>query len=196
MKSMTRRLVASALLSTVAGVAAAHPGHGQTDLTAGLLHPLGLDHLLAMVAVGLWSVAALRGAQRGLGPAVFLCAMGLGGWLGIGSTAGPAGAWLEQGMALSVLLMGVLVVQARRWPVAAGLGLIGALALLHGFAHGREMPPDGQSVGYVAGFLLTTAALHLLGLAWGAQMERARAWVWRLSGALFGLAGLVMLVRA
>jgi urease accessory protein len=116
------------------GTAQAHTGHGTSGLWTGMVHPFGLDHLLAMVAVGLWSVSALPRQRAWCGPAAFLLALGVGGWrlgaVGLGLLPG-----LEHGIALSVVLFGAMLVLARQpVPLGAGLGLVasGGSAAWHG----------------------------------------------------------------
>lgn len=192
MITLTRRLAVAGALLVLAGTAAAHTGHGTHGFFAGLEHPFGLDHLLAMVAVGVWSAAALRGARRWLGPLAFVGAMTLGAAFG---AAGHAPAFVEPAVAASVLLLGLMLVFVRRLPPASGLALISASAALHGLAHGSELPAGAGFATYAAGFVLTTVALHFGGLGLGSQLDRARVWVWRVAGALVGAAGLLMLVR-
>lgn len=191
MSISTRRLAVGAALAALAGTATAHTGHGTHGLAEGLSHPLGVDHLLAMVAVGVWSAAALQGARRWFGPLGFLVAMTLGAVAGAAGVGSPL---VEAGIAASVLLMGVLLAAVRRWPPAAGLVLIVVSAALHGLAHGGELPAGAGFAPYAAGFLLTTTALHAGGLLLGARAARARAWVWHAGGALLGAAGLALLV--
>lgn len=183
--------LAAALLA-LAGSACAHTGHGTNGWLAGIEHPLGPDHLLAMVAVGAWSAVAFRGARRALGPLVFLVAMALGALAG---ALGLAPAFVESGVAASVLLMGVMLVLAQRLPPALGLALIAATGALHGGAHGGEIPAGTGFASYAAGFLLTTALLHATGLAAGLRLARARAGLWRLAGASLVGAGFLILSR-
>ncbi|HSV71467.1 MAG TPA: HupE/UreJ family protein [Methylibium sp.] len=198
MKSLTRVVAASAL-ALIAGGASAHAGHDTHSLFAGLAHPLaGADHLLAMLAVGMWSAAALPSGRRLLGPALFMLALALAALLG---AAGPGGAaWVEPGIAASVALFGLMLAAPRRLPAAAGLGVIAAAALLHGLAHGAEVPAGASFAGYAGGFLVTTAMLHWSGLALGAallrQRERGARWAWRVAGAAVGLCGLALMASA
>ncbi|CAM5790623.1 HupE/UreJ family protein [Rhizobacter fulvus] len=193
MKTSTlRRLGAAATLAALAGSAAAHTGHGTHGLLAGLEHPLALDHLLAMGAVGVWSMLALRGSQRALGPLTFLAAMVAGAALGVMGLQLP---FVEQGIAASVLLCGLMLVFAQRLAPALGLALVAAAALLHGLAHGAEAPAGAGFAAYAIGFVVTTAALHAGGLALGARLQRMHRLVWPL-GTLLGAAGLALLVRA
>lgn len=191
MTTSIHRGLAATLLAVLAGSASAHTGHGTHGLLAGLEHPLALDHLLAMGAVGVWSVLALRGAQRLWGPATFIAAMLLGAALGAARLQLP---YVEQGMAASVVLCGLMLIFAARLAPAAGLALIAAAAVLHGMAHAAEQPIGVGIDVYALGFVITTAALHAGGLALGAVLQNARRWVWPVGAALGG-AGLAMLVR-
>lgn len=188
-----RRVAAAALLAGLAGAAQAHPGHGATSLMAGLAHPFGPDHLLAMVAVGVWSVSALPTGKAWQGPATFLAALVVSALLGAAGVTVP---FLEQGVALSVVLFGAMLLLARRPMVPAlGLGLVAVAAALHGLAHGAETPASGFA-GYAIGFLTTTALMHLSGVGVGLAIRR---WLAARSGlalgglgALLGGAGLVL----
>lgn len=188
-----RRLAAAALMAGLAGTAQAHTGHGTHSLMEGLSHPFGLDHLLAMVAVGVWSVSALPSHKAWQGPVTFLVALIVSAVLGAMGMAMP---YLDQAVALSVVLFGAMLVLARRpMPMAQGLGLVAAAASLHGLAHGAETPVTGFA-GYAAGFLLTTAALHIGGIIAGLGIRRwlAERSGWALGGlgAGLGAAGLVL----
>lgn len=196
MKFLTRVAAASAL-ALIAGSASAHVGHGTHSLFAGLVHPLaGIDHLLAMLAVGVWSAAALPAGRRLLGPALFMLALTMAALAG---SAGLGGAG-ELAIAASVALLGLMLAAPRRLPAAAGLGAIAAAALLHGLAHGAEIPAGASFAGYAGGFLATTAVLHLSGLALGAAVlrlrDRSAVWAWRVTGAAVGACGLAMMAGA
>ena len=135
----------------------------------GLVHPFGLDHLLAMVAVGVWSVSALPQGKAWQGPATFLLALVVSAALG---TMGVTVPYLEHGVSLSVVLFGLmLIVATRPMSAAVGLGLIALASSLHGLAHGSETPETGFA-GYAAGFLVTTAALHIGGVGIGLAIKR------------------------
>ncbi|MBK9347797.1 MAG: HupE/UreJ family protein [Burkholderiales bacterium] len=158
--------IAACVLSTGA---MAHTGHDTTSLLEGLMHPFGPDHLLAMLAVGLWSVRALPRRMVWQGPATFLLALVLSAVLGANGLTVP---FLEHAIALSVSLFGLmLIVAAKPMPQSMGLGVIAIAASLHGLAHGAETPDTGF-VGYASGFLLTTAALHLGGVGVGLGIRR------------------------
>jgi len=181
-----RRLSAVALMTCLAGAAQAHTGHGTHSLMEGLAHPFGLDHLLAMVAVGVWSVSALPQRKAWWGPATFLLALVASAALGASGVTVP---YLEQAISLSVVLFGGMLVLANRaMPVALGLGLIAAASSLHGLAHGAETPETGFA-GYAAGFMLTTAVLHIGGVGVGLAIQR---WLGARKGLVLGGMGAAM----
>ena len=152
--------------------ASAHTGHGTQSLMEGLAHPFGADHLLAMLAVGIWSVSALPANKVWQGPATFMLALVISAALGAAGLSVP---FLEHAIALSVVLFGaMLVLAAKPMPKALGLGLVAMAASLHGLAHGAETPATGFA-GYAAGFLLTTSALHLSGVGVGLSIRRLLA---------------------
>jgi urease accessory protein len=180
-------------LALAAGTVSAHTGHGTESLFQGLAHPLGLDHLLAMVAVGVWSAAAFDGARRWIAPLTFLAAMTAAALLAMAGLALP---FVEHGIALSVAMFGAMLACAKRVPAAPGIALVAAAAALHGVAHGAELPAGASVAGYALGFLATTAALHAGGVGLGVALRERGAWIWRSGGALLGLAGVVLLARA
>lgn len=191
-KATTLRALGAVAALAATGAAQAHTGHGTDSLFAGLAHPLGLDHLLAMVGVGTWSAVALPAGRRVAGPATFLAA------LLAGAVAGAAGLALpltETAIAASVLLFGLMLAFARQVPVGAGLALTAAAALMHGLAHGAELPAGGLFAGYAAGFVVTTALLHAAGLGLGRAMADLQVRVWQALGGAVGLTGLVLLAR-
>ena len=171
MKLLPKSLLAAALVST-AFAAQAHTGHGTNSLMEGLAHPFGLDHLLAMVAVGVWSVSALPAGKAWQGPATFLLALVISAALGAAGVTVP---YLGHAISLSVVLFGLmLIVATRPMPPVIGLGLIAVASSLHGLAHGSETPASGFA-GYAVGFLLTTAVLHLSGVGVGLALQRLLA---------------------
>lgn len=180
LRQTLRGVGATALLAALATSAQAHTGHGTHSLMEGLVHPFGADHLLAMLAVGVWSVSALPQGKAWWGPAAFMAALTASAALGAAGLTVP---YLEHAIALSVVLFGLmLVVAQRRLPAALGLGLVAAAASLHGLAHGAETPATGFA-GYAAGFLLTTAALHISGVGAGLAIRR---WLAQRSGVVLG----------
>lgn len=174
------RLIRTAAIASLAvglaglpGLAQAHTGvHlvSADGAAAGFAHPfLGADHLLAMVAVGLWA-ASFGGRARGLVPASFVVLMTLGAGLGIAGVALPA---VEPMIALSVIALGGLIALAVRVPTAAAAALVALFGLFHGAAHGAEMPAMASPLAYGLGFVAATALLHGVGLALGAALTRA-----------------------
>lgn len=176
MPSSTSRLPAGAAMTVAilltAAPVMAHDGTGLAGgFIAGVLHPLtGPDHLLAMVAVGLWG-AFLGRPLVYLLPVVFPAVMAFGGALGMLDVAMPP---VEVGIALSVLLLGMAVALAFRAPVWAACVLVGLFGLFHGYAHGQELPSAADPLGYSLGFVLSTGALHLLGIGIGLLKTRPR----------------------
>jgi urease accessory protein len=192
-KNIPTRIVAAIACAAFATTAFAHPGHnaGHGAFVAGLLHPwTGADHLLAMIVVGIWA-AQLGGRAIFAVPASFLAVMTLGAILAIDGIAPPA---IEAGIAASLLALGLLVVWAKRLPVAAAMGLTGLFALFHGAAHGSELPELADPALYAAGFLAATAMLHALGVAMGLAMQHRAPQLARAAGAATALAGVAFLL--
>ena len=130
----------------------------------GFAHPFsGVDHLVAMVAVGLWATQLERGAVWLL-PAVFPLFMALGAGLSIAGVALPG---VEDGIAVSVAVLGVLLAVAARPRLALGAAIVALFGLFHGYAHGAEMPETARPLLYGLGLLLATAILHLVGIGLG-----------------------------
>lgn len=178
-------------LALAAFPALAHTGHGIGGFASGAAHPfLGLDHLLAMVMVGLWAAQQQDLWRRLAPPLAFVAAMAVGGYLGQAGVALPQ---VETGIALSVLGLGLLTAFAVRLPLAASLAVIGGFALFHGHAHGAEMPAVALWT-YMPGFILSTAALHALGYFSASRALDGRSpWV-RGAGLLSAFAGGGMLL--
>jgi urease accessory protein len=183
-RHMKKILMSIAALSLMAKGAEAHVGLGHTNgFVHGFMHPVsGMDHVLAMVAVGLFA-AILGGRARWAVPLCFVGMMLVGGAMGIVGINVP---FLETGIALSVLVLGVLVALQTKLPVTFASSLVGIFAVLHGVAHGAEMPVDASGVQFVLGFVAATMLLHSVGLALGFSMTRfAKA-----SGVAIAAAGL------
>lgn len=164
-----KRLMSAAALAAMAGPALAHTGHGTSGFAAGLAHPvLGPDHLLAMLAVGLWAaLAAPRLAW--VAPAGFLAGMLIGGLAGFAGFAPPG---VEASIVGSVVVFGALALfRAQVAPVLA-FAVAGLFGAAHGLAHGVELPAGLGWGGYVAGFLIATAALHAVGALGGLAAGR------------------------
>ncbi|MFM9437044.1 urease accessory protein [Janthinobacterium sp. CG_23.3] len=186
MQSKHIRLLALAPLA-FCGAAAAHPGHTHGAM-AGLMHPfLGLDHLLAMLAVGVWATQ-LGGRAKWLLPLSFVALLAAGGGLAMAGVGLPM---VEGGIATSVLLLGLLIALAVKMPTALGAAMVGVFALFHGFAHGSEMPALSTPWQYAFGFMAASAVLHGAGVLFGNGLQRQSLWL-RASGGLIALSGVWM----
>lgn len=182
------RTCAVAGMSLLAGTASAHTGdHALAAGFAGdLAHPfLGVDHLLAMVAVGLWA-AQQGGRALWAVPAAFVGTMALGGTLAGSGIALPLA---EAAIALSVLALGLLIATRRRFAATAGAALAAGFALFHGYVHGLEMPLATSPAPYAAGLMLATACLHGFGIAASLVGRRAV----RVAGAGIAAAGVALI---
>lgn len=193
MKTHSRlRLITTCTLVAAAGTASAHPFHGAGGgLVAGIVHPfLGIDHLLAMVAVGVWA-AQLGGRWRWAVPLAFVTTMLAGGALGF---LGISLRLTEPLVAASVLVLGLLIALRVRlqW---MGPGLAAGFALFHGLAHAAALPGSASALAYAAGFVAATAALHAAGIGLGVWM-RSSILAARLAGAPVMIAGCWLLASA
>jgi urease accessory protein len=175
---MHRKLlpVCTAALAAVTAVAvptiaSAHPGFGEIhDLAHGFTHPFtGLDHLIAMLAVGVFA-AQLGGRALWLVPGTFVAVMAAACVAGMLGLTIP---YVETGIALSVLALGAAIAFAIRVPVAVAMALVGFFAIFHGHAHGTEMPAAASGVLFGLVFVLATAALHAIGIGFGILIGRA-----------------------
>ena len=181
--------VAAALMPAAAF---AHTGIGDAHgLTHGFAHPFGgLDHVLAMVAVGAVRRLAWPWALW-LVPAAFIALMAAGGALGMTGVGLP---FVELGIAASVVVLGLAVALRVGLPTVAAMGLVGFFAMFHGYAHGAEMPAAASGFEYALGFMLATALLHLAGIALGFGAGRIGSRVaLRAGGAAIAAAGVGML---
>jgi urease accessory protein len=188
-------LVALLVLALAMSPARAHVQAGEAaGFFSGFRHPVsGLDHVLAMVSVGLW------GAQLGtpavwLLPVVFPMVMAFGGFLGLAGVPLPG---VEIAIALSAILLGLVVAKEARPPLAVAAALVGFFAIFHGHAHGTELPAGQSGLLYSIGFVVATGLLHLTGIAIGL----VHRWPWgrialRLAGALVAIAGFGFLWKA
>lgn len=158
----------------------------------GLAHPFtGLDHLLAMLAIGLWA-AQNHGARRWIIPLTFMAAMIVGAFW---SEAGIELPLVEAGIASSVLVLGLLIASTARLSITMSLMLVAVFAAFHGYAHASELPQTASALSYGSGFLFATASLHALGFAMGALMQRTANLLWfRTLGGGIAVAGLVLWV--
>lgn len=186
-------LAASGLLLPTAALA--HTGVGATSgVLHGFVHPIGgLDHVLAMVAVGVLAFV-LGGRALWLVPTAFVAMMVLGFGLGLGRVELP---FVELGIALSSVVIGGAAALGRPMPVALAMTLVGAFAVFHGHAHGAEMPEAAGGLAYAGGFVAATALLHAAGLALAAAaaflVGRHGHATARLAGGAFAVGGLGVL---
>jgi urease accessory protein len=181
---------AALLILLLPGAAVAHTGiGGGFGLIDGFVHPIfGLDHLLAMLAVGFWA-AHLGARARWQVPAAFVAVMAVSGSLAIQGATIP---FMEFGIAASVAVLGLVIVVRRRVAAPLAMGLVGAFAAFHGFAHGAEIPASATPAAYAAGFVAATALLHAIGLGLGTLARGA--WAFRLGGAAVAAASVFLLV--
>jgi urease accessory protein len=192
---MTMRMTMIACLglavSSLAGPALAHTGVGAVHgFGAGLMHPLtGLDHLLAMVAVGLWA-GLVGGRARWVYPLAFVAMMIAAGLWGMSGSSLPG---VETGIAVSVVILGFAIALKAAPPLAAGTAACAIFAIFHGHAHGAELPEGASSLGYAAGFVLSTAALHGVGLALAGFLAARAPLLARVAGGGLVLAGVALL---
>lgn len=191
--------IGAGLLALIATPLWAHPAHGTTSgFLQGFAHPLfGTDHLLAMIAVGLW---AAQGDSRRVWtlPAAFVGGMLLGGIVGMGALASIT---VESGILLSVIVLGALVAAAVRPPLVVSVLIVAMFGILHGHAHGAEMPATISAFGYAAGFSVATALLHAAGASAAIFARRmagsgeGMTWV-RVAGSAIATAGMVLVLAA
>ncbi|MFT4151961.1 MAG: HupE/UreJ family protein [Paracoccaceae bacterium] len=188
---MRRSSLPLALAAALIPVAAlAHTGPGaHTGFMAGLEHPVsGQDHVLAMVAVGLWAAMAGGRALWAL-PVAFVLGMVLGGGMGFAGLPLPG---VEPMILASIIILGVLAAMAARLPVALSAAICLGFGVFHGHAHGAEGPGTGMLV-YAAGFVAATMALHLGGIALGLGLTRLGGRVAaRIAGAAAAVAGALL----
>jgi urease accessory protein len=182
---------AIAITLWISNIASAHTGVGDTTgFWHGLEHPIGgLDHILAMVAVGLWA-AQMGGKALWMVPSAFVTAM-------MGSSVmghfGPPLPGIEQGILASDFILGLLLLFAARLPLVLRVGIVGLLAIFHGYAHGAEMPETASGLAYGCGFIVSTTLLHLAGIGMGLAIDRYQP---KLQELLFRIGGGVTVVGA
>ncbi len=170
MKGTVRIFVLLLATLMVPSLAHAHVGVSETSgFLHGMGHPLsGLDHICAMVAVGLWA-AQMGGRSIWAVTLTFITVMALGGVLGMIGINIP---FVEAGIVVSVLTLGVLIAASARLPLAASTIIVGLFAIFHGHAHGAEMPGTASGIAYGAGFLIATAFLHACGIGLGIAIQK------------------------
>ncbi len=195
MSSILLRLIV--LIDLVFPTAAfAHTGVGDTHgFMHGFIHPLsGIDHILAMVAVGVFA-AHLGGRALWLVPASFVSMMAIAGIFGATGASLP---FVEMGIAISVVALGLIVAFEAKPPVEAAMALVALFAIFHGHAHGAELPEDTSGLVYGAGFVVATVLLHVVGISTGLALGRTAATggerVLQLSGCAISVAGAAILI--
>jgi urease accessory protein len=195
MRSLAPGLAIFALAMLCAQPALAHPQKGAAvGFVTGFLHPIsGLDHVLAMVAVGLWG-AQLGAPAIWLLPVAFPMVMAFGGMLGLMGIPIPG---VEYGIAASAILLGAAVMFEIRPPLGLAAALVGLFAICHGHAHGTELPPNQSALLYSMGFVIATGCLHGVGIGIGTVYQ----WTWgqklvRVAGAGISAGGLFFMWQA
>jgi urease accessory protein len=193
MRALTSLLALSLIALPTAAFAHTGVGDGH-DLVHGFMHPMGgLDHILAMVAVGIFAFV-LGGRALTLVPLAFVAMMAVGFVLGGSGVTLP---YAELAIALSSVVIGGVAALGKRTPIVAAMALVGGFATFHGWAHGAEMPADAGAVTFALGFIAATALLHVAGIA--ASMGVAAATgkygkvVAQIAGGAFALGGIGVL---
>ncbi|HVK56496.1 MAG TPA: HupE/UreJ family protein [Burkholderiales bacterium] len=191
--SVFRSIVAFLVVCSFPVIAYAHPGHSHdANALAGFIHPLlGVDHLLAMLAIGAWA-AQSEGRRVWLAPSLFVGFLGIGAVLGVQQMSLPG---VEMGIALSVLIAGLLLAGVHPRRSAIAYVLVAAFAILHGHAHGVEGPAQGALAPYFAGFMVATLFLHLAGFWIGRQLRHWSRHAVQASGVAVGAMGCWLLMQ-
>ena len=192
LSTLSRIGAAILVLVGLHSAALAHVGFHPAGLGDGLAHPLsGLDHVLAMVAVGLWASQLGRPAWWLL-PLTFPIVMAFGAALGFAGVALP---WTEIGIGMSVLVLGLVIAFALRPSLVVSVALIALFALVHGYAHGTELPASATALAYGIGFVVATLVLHAIGLGLGLfSNSMTGRLAMRGAGAAIAVAGIALLV--
>ncbi|MGC2048600.1 MAG: HupE/UreJ family protein [Gallionella sp.] len=195
MRNSTAKILAAIFLLVTSSAAFAHPGHSVSGLAAGLMHPFsGLDHLLAMVAVGLWAAQGntKKRADRKvwLLPATFMIMLAAGAGIAMRWESLPM---VESGIAASVLALGLLVALSMQLPVLISVAITALFGLLHGYAHGLDLPESATPAAYAFGFLAATASLHIGGIAAVVATRKHYALLSRLAGSAIAISGVYLL---
>lgn len=189
-RNLITRFLALLVLLGASGAACAHSGHGSSGLVTGLLHPFsGMDHLLAMLAVGLWAGQS-GGRKLWLLPVFFMAMLALGAGVALSYPLLPL---IEPGIAASVLVLGFIIARALQLSLLVGVGLTALFGLLHGYAHGLELPESAAPAAYALGFLAATATLHLIGIMLGVASRGYPARFAQTLGAFIAASGMLML---
>lgn len=187
MKHSTFGAIILAASLGIAAPAFAHTGGAIGGLTSGLLHPItGLDHVVAMVAVGLWG-GILGGKAIWQLPVIFPVLMAFAGALGALGVPLPG---IETGIAVSGIVLGLMVMLMVRPPLPVAAAIVGLFAMFHGHAHGTELPVAANPLTYALGFVIATGTLHLIGIAFGQLIKWPSGKIAvRAAGGVIALAG-------
>lgn len=183
---------AAVVFCVASGTAAAHTGTGMTGgFAAGFMHPLsGVDHMLAMLAVGMWGAQLGRPAIWVL-PVAFPMIMAMGGVLGIIGISAPFS--VEIGIVMSVIVLGAVIAFYLRPPLWAAILLVSFFALFHGYAHGVELADKSSALAYSLGFVIATGMIHVAGILIGMVTHLPRGMsLLRLGGGLVMLSGVYL----
>lgn len=188
MSSLFLRRSMALVFFTLCGAVQAHPGHGDSLMT-GIAHPLlGWDHLLAMVAVGVWAYQ-LGGRARWMVPSSFVVLMSAAGGLSMLGFRLPL---VEGGIATSVLILGLFMAFSVRMMPAMAAGLVALFAVFHGYAHGTEMPASATAWQFALGFIASTLFLHGCGFLLGRGLYQ-HLWCQRAAGTIVAVSGVWMM---
>jgi urease accessory protein len=195
MRNTVTKSLTAALLLGASSAAFAHPGHNVAGLATGLMHPFsGLDHLLAMLAVGLWAAQGNTKKRSGrrvwLLPATFMTMLAVGASITLFYQSLPL---VETGIATSVLALGLLIALSLRLPVMLSVAVTALFGLMHGYAHGLELPDSAAPSAYALGFLAATAMLHLTGITAGILTRNRYAFLAKSLGIVIAASGAWML---
>ncbi|MBK8452891.1 MAG: HupE/UreJ family protein [Thiofilum sp.] len=169
-------------------LALAHSGAGDgSGFVSGFLHPLGgLDHVAAMVAVGILGAFMGKPAIWVL-PITFPIVMAFGGVLGVLGVPVPG---IEIGIAVSSIVLGIMIIMGTKPPLPIAITIVAAFAIFHGYAHGAELPQAANPLAYSAGFVISTGLLHLAGIAFGELIRMPHGVkIVRAAGGIIALAG-------
>jgi urease accessory protein len=188
------KITLAAIFTVITAPALAHTGHDVLGFSTGFFHPImGVDHVIAMLAVGLWA-ALIGGRALYTLPLFFPLVMILGGALGMNGIELP---YVEPMIAASGVVLGLMVALYAKPALWVSAAMVGMFALFHGHAHGAELPQASNAFGYAAGFVIATALLHMAGIGLGRLVgDRGGEYVTRAAGVVIALTGAAFLVGA
>jgi urease accessory protein len=192
---ITILFIASLLINTTAMAHIGAETHGSLGFFSGFMHPIGgMDHMLTMLSVGLWSALTARRAGYELlwGPMGFACLLLVGALVGVHGIAVPA---VEPMIAVSLLVTGLLVITRFHTPGFLAALIVGVFAIFHGLAHGYELASRASAIQTLTGMLVATVLLHITGLVLGRGLRHVDVWVSRLAGSAVALFGGVLLLQ-